>query len=69
MLKSRRTAKKRKFQCRKCKGQSVPTNSFNSTQVHIDGDTFKAVPTFWYFGDVIGELDTLLQRGVVLGNY
>ena len=43
------------FSCRKCKGEIVPPDSLNSTQVHIGEDTFEAVSTFRYLGDVIGE--------------
>ena len=41
----------------KCKGESAPTGSLNFTQVHTGEDTVEAVPTFQYFGDVIGESD------------
>ena len=41
----------------KCKGESAPTGSLNFTQVHTVEDTVEAVPTFQYFGDVIGESD------------
>ena len=52
----KRTLKKESmFRCKKCKGESVPSNSLNSTQVHVSKDTFDAVPTFQYLGDVIGE--------------
>ena len=43
------------FRCQKCKGKSVLTDSLNSTQVHVGEDTFEAVPTFQYPGDVTGE--------------
>ena len=43
------------FSCRKCNGEIVPPDSWNSTQVHIGEDTFEAVSTFRYLGDVIGE--------------
>ena len=43
------------FRCEKCKGESVPTDSFNSTQVHVVEDTFEAVPTFQYLGDMLGN--------------
>ena len=43
------------FRCKKCKGESAPTGSLNFTQVHPGEDTVEAVPTFQYFGDVIGE--------------
>ena len=39
----------------KCKGESAPTDSLNFIQVHVGEDTFKAVLTFQYLGDVIGE--------------
>ena len=39
--------------CKKCKGESVPTDSLNFSQVHVGEDIFKAVPTFHYLGDVI----------------
>ena len=45
------------FRCKKCKGESAPTGSLNFTQVHTVEDTVEAVPTFQYFGDVIGESD------------
>ena len=45
------------FRCKKCKGESAPTGSLNFTQVHPGEDTVEAVPTFQYFGDVIGESD------------
>ena len=34
---------------------SVITDSLNSTQVHVGEDTFEAVSTFQYLGDVTGE--------------
>ena len=43
------------FRCKKCKGESAPTGSLNLMQVHAGEDTFEAVPTFEYLGDVIGE--------------
>ena len=43
------------FRWKKCKGESAPTDGLNFTQVHVGEDTFEAVPTFQYFGDVIGE--------------
>ena len=43
------------FRWKKYKGESAPTDSLNSTQVHVGEDTFEAVPTFQYVGDVIGE--------------
>ena len=44
------------FRCRKCKGEKVPNGSLNFTHcIHVDEDTFKAVPTFQYIGEVIGE--------------
>ena len=45
------------FRCKKCKGESASTGSLNFTQVHPGEDTVEAVPTFRYFGDVIGESD------------
>ena len=50
------------FRCKKCKGESAPTGSLNFTQVHIDEDTVGAVPTFQYFGDVIGESDGCVEK-------
>ena len=49
--------KERTFRCRKCKGESAPIDSLNFTQVHVREDTFEAVQTFQYLGDVIGDLD------------
>ena len=43
------------FRRKKCKGESAPPNSLNSTQAHISEGTFEAAPTFQYLGDVIGE--------------
>ena len=43
------------FRCKKCKGKNAPTDSLNSTQLHVSEDKFEAVPTFQYLGDVIGE--------------
>ena len=44
------------FRCKKCKGESAPTGSLNSTQVNVGENTFEAVPTFQYLGgDIIGE--------------
>ena len=43
------------FRCYNCRGESAPTDSLNSTQVHVSEDKFQAVPTFQYLGDVIGE--------------
>ena len=44
------------FRYRKCKGEKVPNGSLNFTHcIHVDEDTFKAVPTFQYIGEVIGE--------------
>ena len=43
------------FSCRKCKGESVPPEKLNSTQVHIGENKLEAASTFWYFGDMIGE--------------
>ena len=43
------------FKCKKCKGESVPTDSLNSTQVHFNEDTIEAVPTFQHLSDMIGE--------------
>ena len=37
------------------KGESAPTGSLNFTQVQVGEDTFEAVLTFQYLGDVIGE--------------
>ena len=34
------------FSCRKCKGEIVPPDSLNSTQVHTGEDIFEAVSTF-----------------------
>ena len=48
--------KERMFRCKKCKGEIVPTDSLNSIQVHVGEDTFEAVSTFQYLGDVLGEL-------------
>ena len=50
------------FRCNKCKGESVPTDSLNSTQVHVDKDTFEALSTFQYLGDVIGESGISLRN-------
>ena len=44
------------FRWKKCKGESVPPDTLNSIQVHVGEDTFEAVLTFWYLGDMIGEL-------------
>ena len=38
-----------------CKGESVPPDSLNSTQVHVGQGTFEPEPTFQYLGEVIGE--------------
>ena len=43
------------FRCKNCKGESAPTGILNFTQMHAGEDTFEAVPTFQYLGDVIGE--------------
>ena len=43
------------FRYKKGKGENVPTGSLNSTQVHVGEDTFEAVRTFQYLGDVTGE--------------
>ena len=43
------------FSCRKCKGESVPPEKLNSTQIHIGENKFEAALTFWYLGDMIGE--------------
>ena len=52
----KRTLKKESiFRCKKCKGESAPTDSLNFILVHVSEDTFEAVPTFQYFGNVIGE--------------
>ena len=45
------------FRCKKCNGESAPTDSLDSIQVHVSEDTHNAVLTFQYLGDVIGELD------------
>ena len=34
------------FRCKKCKGESAPTDSFNFTQVYVGEDTLEAVTTF-----------------------
>ena len=53
----KRTLKKESmFRCKKCKGQTAPTDSLNSNQVNIDEDTFEAVQTFQYLGEVNVEL-------------
>ena len=46
--------KENMFRCKKCKGENVPTDSLNTAQVHVNQDTFEAVPPFQYLGDVIG---------------
>ena len=43
------------FRCQKFRGESAPTDSLNSTQVHVGEGTCDAVPTFQNLGDVIGE--------------
>ena len=43
------------FRCKKCKVESAPTDNLNSTQVHVGEDTFEAVPTIQYLGDMIEE--------------
>ena len=53
----KRTLKKGSmFRCKNCKGEGAPTDSLNLTQVHVGEDTFKAVPTFQYYVNVVGEL-------------
>ena len=39
--------------------KSVPPDSLNSTQANASKNTFKAVPTFQYLGDVIENLVVL----------
>ena len=64
------------FRCKKCKGESAPTERLNSTQVHVGEDTFKAV-TFQYLDDVIRESSDCvdetgarsLQHGKALENH
>ena len=43
------------FRYKKCKGKCVPIGSLNFTQVKVSEDTFEAVPTFQYLGDMIRE--------------
>ena len=65
------------FRCKECKGESAPTERLNSTQVHVSKDTFKAVITFQYLGDVIRESSDCvdetgarsLQHGKALGSH
>ena len=45
--------KKNMFRCKKCTGESAPIGSMNLTQVKVGEDTFEAVPTFQYLGDVM----------------
>ena len=47
--------KENMFRSKKCKGESTPTDSLNSTQVHVGEDRFESVPTFQYLGDMIGQ--------------
>ena len=49
----KRTLKKGSvFRCKKWKGESLPTSSWNFTQVHVVEETFEAVPTLQYLGDM-----------------
>ena len=43
------------FRCKNFKGESALTDSLNSSQVHVGEDALKALPTFQYLGDLIGE--------------
>ena len=43
------------FWRKNCEGESVPTNSLTSSQVHVGKDIFEPVPTFQCLGDVIWE--------------
>ena len=45
--------KENMFRCKKCKDESAPTDSLNSTQIHVGEDTFENVPTFQYLGDYL----------------
>ena len=45
------------FRCKKCNGESDPTDSLDSIQVNVSEDKHNAALTFQYLGDVIGELD------------
>ena len=47
--------KEHMFRCKMCKGESVPPDSLNSTQVHVGLGTFEPEPTFQYLGEVIRE--------------
>ena len=54
------------FRCKKCKGENVLTDSLNTAQVHVDEDTFEAVPTFQYLGgcaDATGTHITAAWKG------
>ena len=44
------------FRCKKYKRERTPTDTLNSTQVHVGEGTLKAVPTFQFFHDMIGKL-------------
>ena len=35
------------------KGESAQTDSLNSTQLHVGEDSFEALPTLQYLGDMI----------------
>ena len=53
------------FKCKKCKGENAPTDSLNSTQVHVGENTFQDVLTFQYLGDMIGELDGCVDATII----
>ena len=44
-----------KKESKKCKGESTPIDSLNSTQMHVGEDTVKAVPAFQYLCAVNGQ--------------
>ena len=49
----KRTLKKESmFRCKKRKGESIPTGSWNFTQVLVVEETFEAAPTLQYLGDM-----------------
>ena len=50
------------FRYKKSIDETIPRDRLNSTKVQVGEDTFEAVPTSWYLGDMIGELGDAISE-------
>ena len=54
--------RERMFRYKKSIDETIPPDRLNSTKVQVGEDTFEAVPTSWYLGDMIGELGDAISE-------